>query len=64
MSVALSVQLLGCADVLLRVVDQESEPLPKVAYDTVTQKRLREILDEQGLPSTGDKAAMTARHSR
>lgn len=47
-----------------RAAEEELEPLPKVAYDTISQKRLREILDEQGLATAGDKAAMVARHSR
>ena len=61
---SLSVRPLCHSDVLARAVDQEVEPLPKAAYDTMTQKRLRKILEEQGLPSTGDKVAMSARHSR
>jgi E3 ubiquitin-protein ligase RAD18 len=45
-------------------VDEHAEPLPKVAYDTISQKRLREILEEQELPATGDRPAMVARHAR
>ncbi|EKM55961.1 uncharacterized protein PHACADRAFT_209467 [Phanerochaete carnosa HHB-10118-sp] len=44
--------------------NEYTEPLPKVAYDTVTQKRLREILEEYGLSTAGDKNMMAARHSR
>ncbi|KIP02641.1 hypothetical protein PHLGIDRAFT_285698 [Phlebiopsis gigantea 11061_1 CR5-6] len=47
-----------------RGADQDADPLPKIAYDTVTQKRLREILEELDLPTTGDRATMSARHSR
>lgn len=45
-------------------LDEHTEPLPKVAYDTVTQKRIREILTEYELSTAGDKNTLAARHSQ
>ncbi|KAF7791289.1 hypothetical protein EIP86_002303 [Pleurotus ostreatoroseus] len=41
-----------------------SEPLPKVSYDTLSAKRVKEMLQEHGLSTHGDKSAMVARHQR
>ncbi|GJE87930.1 RING-finger-containing E3 ubiquitin ligase [Phanerochaete sordida] len=45
-------------------LEEQAEPLPKIAYDTVTQKRLRDVLEEYGLAATGDRQTMAARHAR
>ena len=60
----LDILLRTWTDYRSRGIDQDTDPLPKIAYNTVTQKRLREILEELDLPTTGDRSAMAARHSR
>lgn len=39
-------------------------PLPKMAYDTVTTKTIRERLSEYSLPTEGEKPALVTRHQR
>ncbi|KAJ7632106.1 hypothetical protein FB45DRAFT_911472 [Roridomyces roridus] len=43
-------------------VDQD--PLPKVAYDTLKEKQLRDKLTEHGLSTSGTHAQMVARHQQ
>ncbi|KAI0094075.1 hypothetical protein BDY19DRAFT_920684 [Irpex rosettiformis] len=43
---------------------KEAESLPKMAYDTVTAKTIRERLSEYSLPTEGEKPALAARHLR
>ena len=46
-------------------VEQESaEPLPKVSYHTLKERRIREMLMEYDLPTNGDKDALASRHQR
>ena len=41
-----------------------AEPLPKMAYDTVSIKTIRERLSEYSLPTEGEKPVLAARHQR
>ena len=45
-------------------VEDEAEALPKVSYDTVKLKRLKEMLQEFDLPVAGEKDALVYRHER
>ena len=40
------------------------EPLPKVAYDTLKPKSLREKCREAGISDLGERVALQARHER
>ncbi|KAJ7915519.1 hypothetical protein B0H13DRAFT_400233 [Mycena leptocephala] len=42
----------------------EEDHLPKVSYDTLKDKQLRDKLVEHGLPTTGERTAWIARHQR
>ncbi|PCH38443.1 hypothetical protein WOLCODRAFT_161580 [Wolfiporia cocos MD-104 SS10] len=42
----------------------EAEYLPKVAYATLKDRRLQEMLAEHGLPTAGDRAAWERRHQK
>ena len=44
--------------------DAFNDPLPKVAYDTQSLKRIKQLLRDQGLSDTGDKPALVARHEQ
>ncbi|ORX99446.1 hypothetical protein K493DRAFT_335740 [Basidiobolus meristosporus CBS 931.73] len=41
----------------------ELQKLPKLCYNIMTDKQLRKVLKELGIPSHGDKAAMQRRHT-
>ena len=45
-------------------VEDEAEALPKVSYDTVKLKRLKEMLQEFDLPVAGEKDVLVYRHER
>ncbi|KAI0703547.1 hypothetical protein BC835DRAFT_1317948 [Cytidiella melzeri] len=46
-------------------VDLDSaEPIPKMAYDTVSAKTIRERLNEYSLPAEGEKPTLVLRHQR
>ncbi|KAG6811325.1 hypothetical protein H0H92_007989 [Tricholoma furcatifolium] len=49
-----------------RVDDNEDDeyPLPKAAYSTLKDKRLKEMLVEYGLPTSGDRPQWIQRHQR
>ncbi|TFY78153.1 hypothetical protein EWM64_g5857 [Hericium alpestre] len=40
----------------------DGECLPTVSYAILKEKQIRELLAEHGLPTTGDRAMLTARH--
>lgn len=40
------------------------EPLPRLAYDTLKLKRLRELLEEHNLSTAGDRPVLAARHAQ
>ena len=42
----------------------KADPLPKMAYDTLPAKTIRERLGEFGLPIDGEKPTLIARHQR
>ncbi|KAG9225930.1 hypothetical protein CCMSSC00406_0006448 [Pleurotus cornucopiae] len=42
--------------------EDSNAPLPKLAYGTMKEKAIRELLVEHGLSTHGDKAALVARH--
>lgn len=44
--------------------DPSATPIPKVAYRTLKDKRLREMLSDHDLPTTGDKDTLIRRHER
>lgn len=41
-----------------------ADAIPKVSYDIIKEKKLREILEGFGLPSTGDKNVLIERHKK
>ncbi|KAI0792831.1 hypothetical protein C8Q75DRAFT_751625 [Abortiporus biennis] len=43
---------------------EDAEPLPKVSYSVLSEKRIREMLRDHNLPTTGDKETLIFRHSR
>ncbi|THH23148.1 hypothetical protein EUX98_g8030 [Antrodiella citrinella] len=45
-------------------VEADAEPLPKASYKLVKPKRLREMLQDLELPTTGDEKELVARHHR
>ncbi|TCD70580.1 E3 ubiquitin-protein ligase rad18 [Steccherinum ochraceum] len=45
-------------------IEDTAEPLPKVSYGTLKPKRLKEMLQELDLPSTGERDVLQARHQR
>ncbi|CAL1703473.1 unnamed protein product [Somion occarium] len=45
-------------------VDDDASPIPKVAYHTLKEKRLREMLADHDLPNNGDKDTLIKRHER
>lgn len=44
-------------------IKQSRMPLPKLCYPLVSDKQLRKILKDLGLPTNGDKQALIKRHS-
>ncbi|KAG6821052.1 hypothetical protein H0H93_007211 [Arthromyces matolae] len=44
--------------------DDDEHPLAKAPYDTLKDKKLKEMLNEQGLPTNGDRNQLVQRHSR
>ncbi|KIY66055.1 hypothetical protein CYLTODRAFT_491794 [Cylindrobasidium torrendii FP15055 ss-10] len=44
--------------------DDEPSPLPKVSYDTLKDRQIKELLSEQGLPTTGDRQLLIKRHQQ
>ncbi|KAL1715251.1 hypothetical protein EV715DRAFT_207902 [Schizophyllum commune] len=44
--------------------DDNAAPLPKVSYDTLKDKKIRELLAEEKLPTTGDRATCVERHKK
>lgn len=44
--------------------EPSATPIPKVAYHTLKEKRLREMLSDHDLPTTGDKDTLIRRHER
>jgi E3 ubiquitin-protein ligase RAD18 len=42
----------------------DADHIPKVSYDTLKDRQLKDKLAEQGLPTGGDRAAWIARHQR
>ncbi|KAI5822318.1 hypothetical protein K523DRAFT_257174 [Schizophyllum commune Tattone D] len=44
--------------------DDNDAPLPKVSYDTLKDKKIRELLAEEKLPTTGDRATCVERHKK
>ncbi|KAI1784142.1 hypothetical protein LXA43DRAFT_1043792 [Ganoderma leucocontextum] len=46
------------------LADEDTDYLPKVAYDIHPQKRIAEMLADCGLPTHGDKNALARRHAR
>lgn len=40
------------------------DPLPKVSYQTLKEKAIKQLLTEHKLVTTGDRAACVARHKR
>lgn len=46
----------------LRSPDDAPEYLPTVSYHTLKDKRVQELLQEHGLPTTGDRSAWVRRH--
>ncbi|KAJ7118772.1 hypothetical protein C8R44DRAFT_789233 [Mycena epipterygia] len=47
-----------------RAAADADDRLPKVSYDTLKEKQLRDKLSEHGLLTTGDRASLTKRHQR
>ncbi|KAJ7168242.1 hypothetical protein C8R43DRAFT_983682 [Mycena crocata] len=45
-----------------RAAPNEADCLPKVSYDTLKDKQLRDMLSEHGLPTTGTHAILADRH--
>ncbi|KAK7689073.1 hypothetical protein QCA50_007764 [Cerrena zonata] len=45
-------------------LEPSATPIPKVAYHTLKEKRLREMLSDHDLPTTGDKDTLIRRHER
>ena len=45
-------------------LDDTMERLPKVSYDVLKDKALRELLSSQQLPVSGDRNMRIARHRR
>lgn len=43
-------------------MDDSAEPIPKVSYNTVKLKRLREMLQEWDLPAIGETSVLENRH--
>ena len=43
--------------------DEES-PLPKVSYATLKERQIKELLQEHGLPITGDRNQLEQRHQK
>ncbi|KAH9842555.1 uncharacterized protein C8Q71DRAFT_733395 [Rhodofomes roseus] len=44
--------------------DDEPEYLPTVSYHTLKDRRVQELLNEHGLPTTGDRHAWVRRHQK
>ncbi|KAF5373090.1 hypothetical protein D9758_001564 [Tetrapyrgos nigripes] len=44
--------------------DDEDLPLPKKSYGTLKDKAIKELLNEHGLPTTGDRNTLIARHQQ
>ncbi|KAI5899301.1 uncharacterized protein SCHCODRAFT_02482875 [Schizophyllum commune H4-8] len=44
--------------------DDNAAPLPKVSYDTLKDKKIRELLADEKLPTTGDRATCVERHKK
>ncbi|KAG5639536.1 hypothetical protein H0H81_000683 [Sphagnurus paluster] len=44
--------------------DEDTFPLPKASYGTLKDKKLKEMLVEQGLPTSGDRTQWIQRHQR
>jgi E3 ubiquitin-protein ligase RAD18 len=59
---------LACSFVTYRHTGNEDqisyEPIPKMAYDTLTAKTIRERLAEYSLPTEGEKPVLVLRHQR
>ncbi|KAJ7090341.1 hypothetical protein B0H15DRAFT_838224 [Mycena belliarum] len=47
-----------------KMAESEGDRLPKVSYDTLKEKQLRDKLMAHGLPTTGERATLTRRHQR
>lgn len=44
--------------------DMKESSLPKVSYDTLKDKKIRELLADEKLPTTGDRSACVTRHKK
>lgn len=55
-------RMLNGADQVIR--DLGNDPIPMVSYDTMKEKQIRALLEEQDLPINGDKATLIARHRK
>ncbi|KAL1744206.1 hypothetical protein HDZ31DRAFT_39179 [Schizophyllum fasciatum] len=44
--------------------DESTSPLPKVSYDTLKDKKIRELLANEKLPTTGERETCVARHKK
>ncbi|KAK0185881.1 hypothetical protein F5146DRAFT_936616 [Armillaria mellea] len=47
-----------------RSLSVEDEALPKVSYDTLKDKQIKQLLQDQNLPTSGDRALWITRHQR
>ncbi|KAK0442972.1 hypothetical protein EV421DRAFT_1710525 [Armillaria borealis] len=47
-----------------RSLSVEDEALPKVSYDTLRDKQIKGLLQDQGLPTSGDRALWITRHQK
>lgn len=43
---------------------EEDSPLPKVSYDTLKEKQIRDLLMQHGLPTVGDRHTLIKQHQR
>ncbi|TRM59928.1 hypothetical protein BD626DRAFT_550071 [Schizophyllum amplum] len=44
--------------------DMKESSLPKVSYDTLKDKKIRELLADEKLPTTGDRSTCVTRHKK
>ncbi|KAK0474877.1 hypothetical protein IW261DRAFT_531118 [Armillaria novae-zelandiae] len=47
-----------------RSLSVEDEALPKVSYDTLKDKQIKQLLQDQKLPTSGDRALWITRHQK
>ncbi len=58
------IYVISTAQPFSRSLSVEDEALPKVSYDTLKDKQIKRLLQDQNLPTSGDRALWITRHQK